>query len=148
MVYFYVTANLLVHIKMSSEYDMQLFSSNRTDDLNTSIESKTKRIVGFFIQIKILSWKNYILSKRDKKGLISEIMAPIGMLLILLIIRISVSVEYKKEQDFDLKDVLDNFTRLPDRNLILFYPNNSFVEKLVYRGINFIENSKHEKFTG
>ena len=133
---------------MSSEYDMQLFSSNRTDDLNASIESKTKRIVGFFIQIKILSWKNYILSKRDKKGLISEIMAPIGMLLILLIIRISVSVEYKKEQDFDLKDVLDNFTRLPDRNLILFYPNNSFVEKLVYRGINFIENSKHEKFTG
>jgi hypothetical protein len=127
---------------MPSKYggiDMRTFSSNE----NESIENKN-RIAGFFKQIRILLWKNYILSKRNKIGLNSELLAPICMLLILLIIRIAVSVDYNKEQNFDSKNVLDYFNN-SNRDLVLYYPNNTFIESIVNRGMEFIKK-KHSWF--
>ena len=121
------------------EIDMEIFSTNESESIKNN-----KRIAGLFKQIRILLWKNYILSKRNKVGLISELFAPIFMLLILLIIRIAVSVEYNEEQRFDPNFVLDSFNN-SNRNLVLFYPNNSIIESIVNRGMDFIKQ-KHSWF--
>ncbi len=56
--------------------DMQVFSQSTLND--KPIERNNFKVASFFQQLRILSWKNLILSKRSKKGLISEIIIPMS----------------------------------------------------------------------
>lgn len=121
---------------------MNVFSeSSGSDDKVTNENLNTFHVAGFFQQIKILSWKNYILSKRSIKGLVSECAIPILLLIILIIIREAVSIDYFKEINQPPKNVLSYFNdqNITFRNTILFYPNNSFVESIVRRSVEIIQ---------
>ena len=56
-----------------------------------------------------------------------------------MVIRVAVPIEYKNEQALSSRNVLDLAVIYPSRNLILYYPNNSFVQSIVARGIEFMK---------
>ena len=124
--------------------DMQVFSQSSHND--KPFERNNFKVAGFFQQLKILSWKNLILSKRSKKGLISEIFIPLFLLIILVVIRDLVSIEYVKAKDPPAKNIFNYFDdkNITARNLILYYPNSSLVQDIIKRGVDIIKlnNSK------
>jgi hypothetical protein len=116
---------------------------------NLEHEIKTNyKIAGFMSQLRILSWKNFKLSARNKTGTVVEILAPILLILLLLILRIAVNVQYKKEQNLPLNNINDNFIRnfnftfqnYTNQSVIYYYPNNTFIENIVRRSIDRIKN--------
>ena len=118
---------------------MQVFSQSSLND--KPIERNNFRVAGFFQQLRILSWKNLILSKRSKKGLISEIIIPMFFLIILVVIRILVPIQYVKAENPSAKSVFNYFDgkNITERNLIYYYPESSIVENIIKRGVDIIK---------
>jgi hypothetical protein len=119
--------------------DMQVFSQSTLND--KPIERNNFKVASFFQQLRILSWKNLILSKRSKKGLISEIIIPMFLLVILVVIRILVSIEYVKAKNPSAKSVFSYFDdkNITERNLIYYYPESTIVENIIKRGVDIIK---------
>ena len=122
-------------------------SRNPKDLTNIETEMKpTYKIAGFFKQLLILSKKNLILSKRNRKGTIFEIIASVVLVLFLLALRLAVKNQYKAVQNGPLNDVYDNFRKnfylfqnySNEGSVVYYYPNNSLIENIVKRSIGHI----------
>jgi hypothetical protein len=119
--------------------DMQVFSQSTLND--KPIERNNFKVASFFQQLRILSWKNLILSKRSKKGLISEIIIPMFLLVKLVVIRIQLPIYYVKAENTSAISVFSYFEHddLLKRNLIYYYPESSIVENIIKRGVDIIK---------
>jgi hypothetical protein len=96
----------------------------------------------------ILSKKNWILSMRNKRGTLVEIIAPILLVLSLLGLRSVVENQYKEEQNLPLNTVYDDFQSnlylfnnySKNWSVIYYFPDNSLIKNVVERGIGHIKN--------
>jgi hypothetical protein len=113
--------------------------------MKNSSDPPTRKVVGFFRQIVILLWKNSILFRRNISGTLAEILAAFIFLFILLLIRFfadSTKINdqsYIKNPTFNLLSIINATT---NRELIMYYPNNSFVEELVTNAYQLIKSRK------
>ena len=110
----------------------------------SSHQNKNRKLAGFRQQFNILTWKNLILSKRNKCGLITEIFCPFFILLLLIIIRYFVDATQINDQSFIPKNVLDVFpiTNATNSTLLLYYPNNTFIESIMKQAVSIIKQHK------
>ena len=109
------------------------------------------KIAGFFKQLQILSKKNFLLITRNKIGIFSEFIAPIFLIALLLLLRYAFETRYEAGYNLRPNSVYYNFRKNFFRtfrnkysNIVHYYPNNSFIEKIVKRGISFITNQYGE----
>jgi hypothetical protein len=105
------------------------------------------KISGFFGQLRILLWKNIILSRRNKSGTIAEILCPIGFLLVLLLMRYLIDRIVIGDQPQVTINPIDslkiyNFTTTSGTitNTLLFYPNSTLVESILSRAVTLIQS--------
>ena len=113
--------------------------------MKNSSDPPTRKVVGIFRQIVILLWKNSILFRRNISGTLAEILAAFVFLFILLLIRFfadSTKINdqsYIKNPTFNLLSIINATT---NRELIMYYPNNTFVEELVTNAYQLIKSRK------
>ena len=113
--------------------------------MKSSSDPPTRKVVGIFRQIVILLWKNSILFRRNISGTLAEILAAFIFLFILLLIRFfadSTKINdqsYIKNPTFNLLSAINATT---NRELIMYYPNNTFVEELVTNAYQLIKSRK------
>ena len=113
--------------------------------MKNSSDPPTRKVVGIFRQIVILLWKNSILFRRNISGTLAEILAAFVFLFILLLIRFfadSTKINdqsYVKNPTFNLLSIINATT---NRELIMYYPNNTFVEELVTNAYQLIKSRK------
>nr|QUF59430.1 ATP-binding cassette transporter Abca3-like2 [Brachionus angularis] len=106
---------------------------------------KDRKVVGFFRQTLILLWKNGILFKRNVSGTLVEILVSLLFVFILIFLRFFVDSTKYNEQSFvsnPIRNVLDAVNVTTKRSLILYYPNNSFVQEIVTNAYYFIKKQK------
>ena len=106
---------------------------------------KERKVVGFFRQIVILFWKNGVLFKRNKAGTIAEILVALLFVFILVFLRLFVDSTKVAEQsptNNPIRNVMSYINVTTNRSLIMFYPNNPFVEDIVIRAYMLIKSKK------
>ena len=108
------------------------------------VEVKNRQLAGFWGQLRILTWKNLILSKRSLCGLLIEILCPLFIVALLIVIRYFVTAIQNYDQVNDLYNVLDIMpvTNTTNTTTILFYPNNSAIELILNYSIQLINLRK------
>lgn len=120
--------------------------SNYKNNANGMIKSYKKnskyQIAGYLQQIRILLWKNYIQSRRNLFGIFFECLCPAILMLILLIIRFSVPMQYYSDEKTNETGIIDRFKYENQTNLVLYYPNNAFIKDIVQEAIEFIKMRK------
>lgn len=91
------------------------------------------KLAGFLAQIKILMWKMLIILRRNVIGTVLEICCPYLFISFLLLIRYFIERFKLKTFSYVPVNILTFNMMATDqnRNLILYYPNNEFVRKLV-----------------
>ena len=94
-------------------------------------------------QFFILSYKNALLLKRNIVGTIFEISLSIFFVLTLLMVRNIVERVYVPEQINPSYYLIDYFQALAGHNLILFYPNNPLIERIVNNAYSIIKTRKY-----
>ena len=110
------------------------------------------KIAGFFKQLQILSKKNFLLSSRNKIGTCIEFIAPLFLIALLLLLRYAVKANYNAEPNLPTNTVYvdfeNNFKRTflnySNESIVYYYPNNSFIEKIVKRGVGIITSQFRE----
>ena len=107
--------------------------------------ANTKRpvqIAGFFRQLSILLWKNALLARRNWLTTLFELILSVFFVCMLLIVRYIVEKGLNKDQAYPSYNVIDHFQVMPNRDLILFYPDNPFVRRLVTESVDIIKSRK------
>ena len=94
-------------------------------------------------QLLILNWKHYILLKRNFVGTIFELSLSVFFVVTLLIIRNIVERVYVPEQINPSYFLIDYFQTLSGHNLILFYPNNPLIERIVRNAVSIVRARKY-----
>ena len=123
-------------------------SDNKTIDTASlqkkQLISKDREIAGFWKQLRILTWKNLVLSKRNACGLLTEILAPLFIIIILIVIRYFIDATQNYDQANGLYNVFDLFpiTNTSNATLLLYYPNNSFIQGIVNNSVTLIKMRK------
>ena len=113
---------------------------------------KTRKIAGFFAQIRILFWKNGKLLIRNKLGTFAELFMAFLFIFILLAIRYFVDAKLTaddNDSEFTSnpeRDLLYNATLMKGRYKIYYYPNNIFIRTKVVSAVTKIYNY-NENFT-
>ncbi len=107
-----------------------------------------KKIVGFGGQLRILLWKNLILSKRNTCGLISEVILPIALIIFLILMRYLVDVIHFNDQINRALNVVEQVPANTSRTVVMFYPNNSFIENIVVNAVDLMQSSLSFGLTG
>jgi hypothetical protein len=105
--------------------------THKNDNHEATIDKKKHQIVGYFGQLRILTWKNLILSKRNLCGLLSEILLPIILVAFLILIRYFVDVVRNNDQITPTSNVIDLIPFRNQSRLLLYYPDNAFIEGIV-----------------
>jgi hypothetical protein len=101
---------------------------------------KEHHVVGVGRQIRILLWKNWVLFKRNKSGTACEILVALLFVLILLVLRYFVDSTKRDEQGGTMpRPVISYINSTTNRSLIMYYPNNSFVQNLTANAYNLIK---------
>lgn len=106
-------------------------------------EQTPVKLAGFFRQLKILLWKNSLLFQRKKLATLSEILLALSFISMLLIIRYFVEKVYIPDQTNPVYNAIDYFQVISGKNLILFYPNNPFIERIVSNAYEIIKARKN-----
>ena len=104
-------------------------------------ESANHKIAGLWNQFKIITWKNFILSKRNLFNLFAEIFGPLLVIMTLLVIRYFTHAVKYQEKSNDLSNVFDLFPET-NKTILLYYPNNTFIEDIISQVINLIKKRK------
>ena len=103
---------------------------------------KPQKIAGFLKQVSILAWKNCILVRRKKYSTILEILLSLWFVSMLLIIRYFVEKVPIPDQLNPMYNVMDYFQVFKEKNLILYYPDNPLIERIVMNTYDFIRTRK------
>jgi hypothetical protein len=107
----------------------------------TNIEDR--QVVGFLRQAVILFWKNGLLFKRNIAGTICEILVALLFLAILLLMRYFVDVSSFSDQDSvtnRLIYVTAAINATTGRNLIMYYPDNPFIQGIAQQAYQIIKH--------
>jgi hypothetical protein len=132
---------------VSNEKNKSLTSMNQSKDQNSTknLISKDRKIAGFRQQFIILSWKNLILSKRSVCALITEIVAPILTVLILLVLRYFVdSIQYSDQSNtaYNVLDLFPITANTSNTTMLYYYPSNSFIQGIMTQAVTLIKRRK------
>nr|UOU03315.1 ATP-binding cassette subfamily A3-like 2 [Brachionus rubens] len=106
---------------------------------------KERKVVGFFRQILILLWKNGVLFKRNISGTIVEIAVALLFVFILVFLRFFVDSTKVDEQTYTnnpIRNVLQFINVTTNRSLIMYYPNNSYVQSIVTNAYMLIKSKR------
>jgi hypothetical protein len=98
----------------------------------------THKVVGFFHQIWILVWKNFLLFRRNLSGMFVEICVSYLFLGILLFLRYFVDVIQLNDQNVTAASPYRFINITTNRTNIYFYPNNAFIQGAVTAAISQI----------
>lgn len=101
------------------------------------------KVVGVLAQIRILLWKNRLLFQRNTAGTLAEILAALVFALILLLLRFFVDSAQFFDQNATStvsRSILSNVNTSTNRSLIMFYPNNPFVQTIVTNAYTAIQS--------
>jgi hypothetical protein len=109
------------------------------------MDRKPLKIANLFKQVLILMGKNFIMFRRNLVATLVEIICPILFLLILFIMRYFVEkIMYPQQYNMArsyrsliLSPLSSTQSKQPkqSRNLVLFYPNTSFIQDLVNKTV-------------
>ena len=110
------------------------------------MDRKPLKIANLFKQVLILMGKNFIMFRRNLVATLVEIICPILFLLILFIMRYFVEkIMYPQQYNMARSYrslILSPFSTSKQpkqsRNLVLFYPNTSFIQDLVNKTVQFL----------
>ena len=106
-------------------------------------EIESRKVVGFFRQSVILLWKNSILLRRNISGTIAEILVALIFVFILLFIRYfsdSTSVSEQNSTINKVRNVIEYVNFTTNRSLIMYYPNNAYVQSIVNDAYSLIRS--------
>ena len=107
----------------------------------TNVQDERK-VVGFFRQSVILFWKNGLLFRRNISGTIAEIFVALLFLLILVFMRFFVDSNKYEDQNSTtnpLKYLMTTINVTSNRNLIMYYPNNAYIQGIVENAYQMIK---------
>jgi hypothetical protein len=107
----------------------------------TNVQDERK-VVGFFRQSVILFWKNSLLFRRNISGTIAEIFVALLFLLILVFMRFFVdSTKYEDHNAATnpLRYLMTTINVTSNRNLIMYYPNNAYIQGIVDNAYQMIK---------
>jgi hypothetical protein len=133
---------------LPNEKNKSLTSMNPSKEDHNSTKnliSKDREIAGFRQQFLILSWKNLILSKRSVCALITEIVAPILTVLILLVLRYFVdSIQYSDQSNtaYNVLDLFPITANTSNTTMLYYYPSNSFIQGIMTQAVTLIKLRK------
>ena len=105
--------------------------------------NRAYKIAGLARQVYILSWKNFVLARRNYVGTLLEVVCPFIFIAFMVIIRYFIE-RFKYDDEFmsvpptQTSDILNLFNRTEGRDLVLFYPNNDLIKTLVDNAVVFI----------
>jgi hypothetical protein len=107
------------------------------------MDRKPLKIANLFKQVLILMGKNFIMFRRNLVATLVEIICPILFLLILFIMRYFVEkIMYPQQYNMArsyrsliLSPLSTSKQPKQSRNLVLFYPNTSFIQDLVNKTV-------------
>ena len=99
-------------------------------------------------QILILTWKNFILLRRNLLGTFLELTCPFIFISFLLIIRyfierIKFFNQYLQSNSGNVLDLYENAIS-QERDVVLYYPNNELIQKLVEQAVQFLNLNNPE----
>ena len=104
--------------------------------------AKERQVVGFFRQTIILFWKNSLLFRRNISGTICEVFVALLFLIILLFMRFFVDSNKYVDQNVEnnpLKYLLSSINVTSQRSLIMYYPNNAYIQGIVEQAYQIIK---------
>jgi hypothetical protein len=107
----------------------------------TNVQDERK-VVGFFRQSVILFWKNGLLFRRNISGTIAEIFVALLFLLILVFMRFFVDSNKYEDQNSTtnpLRYLMTTINVTSNRNLIMYYPNNAYIQGIVENAYQMIK---------
>jgi hypothetical protein len=107
--------------------------------------ANSKKVVGFWKQIWILLWKNWILLKRNKLGTVVEILVSLLFVVILIFLRFfvdSIKVDEQTSTTNPPRNVIDLVNTTTGRTLVLYYPNNAFIGGIVSSAVTLIQGQR------
>ena len=128
--------------QLQNSYPSGQMFNNRVNDNKMATPKQLRKISGFFMQLRILAWKNLILTWRNMCGLIAEMGATLGVIALLIIIRSFVGVYYYSAQTNSLSNVFDLYSPTAYSTptpLLLYYPNNTFIKGIVTNAVSIIQ---------
>ena len=106
-------------------------------------EIESRKVVGFLRQIIILLWKNSILLRRNISGTIAEILVTLIFVFILLFIRFfvdSTRISDENSANNTARNVIEKINFTLRRDLIMYYPNNAYVQTIVNDSYSLIRS--------
>lgn len=95
-----------------------------------------------FNQFLILTWKNILIIKRNPTGPIVEFFLSLFFISFILILRNYVEIIFYSPISNPTYDIIDFFHKTASQDLILFYPNTSLVQNIVFRAFRVIKSQK------
>jgi hypothetical protein len=107
-----------------------------------------RKIVGFGGQLRILLWKNWILSKRNTCGLISEVILPIALIIFLILMRYLIDVLKYYDQVNPTASVINLAPLNTTGKTIFYYPDNVFIRNAVNNAVSVMQLDRPYNFTG
>ena len=108
-----------------------------------------RQLAGFFKQLGILFWKNWILFKRNKLGTFGEIMMAFLFAFIIVALRYLIDPAILNTQSLPTVPVIAPVN--VSSGIILYYPNNNFIKDIVTNAVtmlNAVRRIKSNMTTG
>ena len=109
-----------------------------------------RQIAGAWKQFTILSWKNFILLKRNKLGTLAECLVAVCFIFMIFMNRQLTDIERlsTKNVNNDSVDVISKINISNKTTTVYYYPNNSFVLSIVKNTMQLIQNRRPFYFKG
>jgi hypothetical protein len=119
------------------------FYSKRKQENLIPMANENRKIAGFFRQIFIILWKNSILFRRNKTGILCElIFSSLFTLIFILLVYFAIPNYRMKSVDDEvnvinviINDDSDEFLR----NTYYYYPNTEFVKSIMQNSVNLMK---------
>jgi hypothetical protein len=122
------------HIQMPAEKGRQPESVPGT--IQSPAEQKSHKVVGFFHQIWIIIWKNFLLFRRNLSGMFVEIFVSYVFLAILIFLRYFVDVTQVSDQNRTAVPPLAMMNITANRTNFYYYPNTTLIQTATTLAVN------------
>ena len=107
-----------------------------------------RQIAGAWKQFRILSWKNFILLKRNKVGTLAECLVAVCFIFMIFTNRQLTDIESLPKINNNYVDVISKINISNKTTTVYYYPNNGFVLSIVTNAIQLILNRKSPFYQG
>jgi hypothetical protein len=101
---------------------------------------KRKKIPEYLRQIFIISWKNLLLLRQNKKGLICEIVFSSLFTVTFFVLVFNSLTSFTNETRTSTSDVLTQLFSKTTQ-FYYYYPNNSFIESIANKSLNIMQKT-------